>query len=93
MIKSYHSDTKRFTEENQGFQNVLKKASASAKAGHSKQLSKGQKVIIFTWKWHIIKELAELQQLPACFETPEKGKWLLIKRWILFFQIVLYSQL
>ena len=49
MIKSYHSDTKRFTEENQGFQNVLKKASASAKAGHSKQLSKGQKVIIFTW--------------------------------------------
>lgn len=48
MIKSYHSDTKRFTEENQGFQNVLKKASASAKAGHSKQLSKGQKVIIFT---------------------------------------------
>ena len=49
MIKSYHYDTKRFTEENQGFQNVLKKASASAKAGHSKQLSKGQKGIIFTW--------------------------------------------
>lgn len=48
MIKSYHDDTKRFTEENQGFQNVLKKASACAKAGHSKQLSKGQKVIIFT---------------------------------------------
>lgn len=48
MIKSYHYDTKGFTEEKQGFQNVLKKASASAKAGHSKQLSKGQKVIIFT---------------------------------------------
>ena len=49
MIKSYHYDTKGFTEEKQGFQNVLKKASASAKAGHSKQLSKGQKIIIFTW--------------------------------------------
>lgn len=65
MIKSYHYDTKRFTEENQGFQNVLKKASASAKAGNYFYLNN---------QWHIIKELAELQQLPACFETPEKGK-------------------